>query len=51
MKPFDLIFRNLIRTGSLTVIDADGAIYKYVGRNPGPAATMKLATRTKNHKL
>ncbi|MCB2108804.1 MAG: class I SAM-dependent methyltransferase [Rhodobacteraceae bacterium] len=42
MKPFDLIFRNLIRTGSLTVIDADGAIYKYVGRNPGPAATMKL---------
>ncbi|MDX2222512.1 MAG: cyclopropane-fatty-acyl-phospholipid synthase family protein [Rhodospirillaceae bacterium] len=42
MKPYDLVFTNLIRTGALTVIDADGVTATYRGRAPGPTATMRL---------
>jgi cyclopropane-fatty-acyl-phospholipid synthase len=42
MTPFDLIFRNLIRTGTLTVTDARGARHVYAGSRPGGAAAMTL---------
>jgi cyclopropane-fatty-acyl-phospholipid synthase len=43
MQYFDLIFQNLIRTGTLTVIDAGGARHVYAGRHPGKSVTMRLS--------
>lgn len=45
MQVFDLIFRNLIRTGTLNVIDADGRRHSYVGEHPGKSVTMRLTDR------
>ncbi|MDX2145076.1 MAG: cyclopropane-fatty-acyl-phospholipid synthase family protein [Rhodospirillaceae bacterium] len=42
MTPFDLIFRNLIRTGTLTVTDARGARHVYTGSRPGGHVAMTL---------
>jgi len=42
MQPFDLVFRNLIQTGTLRVTDAGGARHVYAGRTPGPTVGMTL---------
>lgn len=42
MQPFDLVFRNLIRKGTLRVTDALGARHVYAGRTPGADVGMTL---------
>ena len=42
MAMFDLVFRNLIRTGSLAVTDAGGVRRVYTGVEPGRSAGMRL---------
>jgi cyclopropane-fatty-acyl-phospholipid synthase len=42
MKPFDLVFRQLIRTGTLRITDAAGVRHVYAGPHPGPSVGMTL---------
>ncbi len=42
MQPFDFVFRNLIRTGTLRVTDATGVRHVYTGHTPGPSVGMTL---------
>ena len=42
MALFDLVLRNLIRTGTLHVTDGNGARHVYAGSEPGPSAAMRI---------
>ncbi len=42
MKLFGLVFRNLIRTGTLRITDADGTRHIFAGRVPGPSIGITL---------
>jgi len=42
MQPFELVFRNLINTGTLRVTDATGRTYTFAGKLPGETVGMTL---------
>lgn len=42
MKPFEPVFRNLIRSGSLAITDAHGRRHMFAGRQAGGRAAMTL---------
>jgi cyclopropane-fatty-acyl-phospholipid synthase len=42
MQPFEFVFRNLIRTGSLRLTDAYGARHIYAGHTPGASVGITL---------
>src|SRR5262245_11596406 len=46
MFPLDASFRHIVVRGTLTVIDAGGNTYRYVGREPGRAITLRFHSRT-----
>ncbi len=45
MFPLSHMLKSFVRTGTLTVIDADGGVHTF-GGTPGPEVTMRLTDPT-----
>jgi len=48
---FERLFRHLITTGELTIVDADGRRHVFAGPDPGPRVTVRLHDRRLHWRL
>ncbi|HUS56040.1 MAG TPA: cyclopropane-fatty-acyl-phospholipid synthase family protein [Thermohalobaculum sp.] len=51
MRLLPLLLRRVIHTGTLTLIDPDGATETFVGANPGPVVTIRITDPALDRKL
>ena len=51
MFPLSTLLTQLIKVGTITVVDATGSTHTFGGRSPGPTVRMKLSDKTLYRKL